>query len=371
MISRGVSQICAIASMAIVSTASQPASAASPARGASRISLTATYIVRGIDNATHTLYVEDTTYGALRQSQDWGLTFSKNKGFPEGVDSVGRILSFGSRLYVVGRDRVTGLVGVYRAAPASGDQPFSWSGPTHTVVRPGKVLPTDFSADGRFLYLAEYGDPVGGPSLYRSADGVTWQRTFGPDSGLRHIHAVAPDPYVPGSVWMTVGDGVPASIWRSAAYGAPGTWQVVVRSSSWQSVQISFTQQRIYLAADTHKHTMFVIDRKTMTPRLGTAQYFQRIRPPSTTSGALYLWNAFYGAVDPSTGVYYCVANDESGQGRADRQGGSWQGLFVVRRLGGQVQVLDQGGININMNGQVFIGGGRVWAGQWSAPLIH
>ena len=160
---------------------------------------------------------------------------------------------------------------------------------------------------------------------------------------------------------MAIGDGVPLSIWRSHRYGAPGSWHVVVASSQWQSVQISFSRTSVFLAADTHSQTFFVINRRTLRPRLGTPQYFQSVQPQGGPPSTQYLWNAFYGAVDPTTGIYYCVANDESGLGKPNS--GSWQGFFAVRRIGGPVSILDPGGPNRNMNGEVFVGGRRIWSG--------
>jgi hypothetical protein len=329
---------------------------------------TGLWVVVGIDQHDRRLYVEDVEHRLLRQSGDWGKTFSGNKSIPPNVISIGKIIRFKSHLLAVGRDARTQQPGVYRAVPTNGNTPLRWQGPSLTISQSAGVLPSDFNSDSRFVYLGEYGDPKPGPRLYRSADGVNWETVFGPAIGIRHVHGVAGDPYRPGDVWMTLGDGVPA-VWRSATYGARGSWRTVVRPSSFQSAQISFDRSRIYLAADTSTQTFFVIDRKTLRPRLGTPQYYQRIHPPGSPRGTLYLWSAFFGAVDPKTGIYYCVANDDSGRARG--RGGSWQGFFAVRRVGDRVTVLDPGGQAISMNGEIYFGGGRVWSGQWSLPLLR
>jgi hypothetical protein len=203
--------------------------------------------------------------------------------------------------------------------------------------------------------------------VHRSGDGVHWTTVFGPGRGIRHVHGIAADPFHPGDVWMTVGDGVQA-LYRSRRHGARGSWRVAVRSSAWQSVQISFDRTHVYLAADTHSKTFFVLDRRRLRPRLGTPQYFASKRPPGSPPGTRYLFNAFFGAVDPSTGIYYCVANDNS---EGQTGGGAWQGLFAVRRIGGPVSIVDPGGLAISMNGEAFVGGGRIWSGQWSIPALH
>jgi hypothetical protein len=35
------------------------------------------------------------------------------------------------------------------------------------------------------------------------------------------------------------------------------------------------------------------------------------------------------------------------------------------------VNVLDSGGDAISMNGEVFVGGGRIWSGQWSIAALR
>jgi hypothetical protein len=338
---------------------------------ATRLSPSGQLLVRGLDAAGHRLFVEDSEKHLLLQSDDWGATFAQ-KGLPRGVDSVAKVLLFKSRLYALGRDTRNGRVGVYSAAPTAGNARLRWSRARVKFSPSSTALGTNFNSDSHYLYAGEYGDPRPAPRVYRSADGIHWHTSFGPGRGIRHIHGVAADPYRPGDVWMTVGDGVHA-VYFSSRYGAPGSWRVVVPSAAWQSVQISFTRSRIYLAADTHSKTFFVLDRKRHKPHLGTPEYYANKQPPGSPPGTRYLFNAFFGAVDPGTGIYYCVANDNSeGIARPGKGfGGEWQGLFAVRRIGDPVRIVDPGGPAISMNGEVFVGGGRIWSGQWSVPALH
>ena len=369
--------ICAGVGLAFAAMIQWPlASSASAPAGARRdgaaiqIGPNGAYIIRGLDAVAHRIFVQDTDSGFLRQSDDWGVTFSGDKGYPPGLESVNKILRFRSKVYAVGRNAATGVVGVYSATPAAGDERLAWSGPTLKVSPPASVLQTDFNSDGHFLYVAEYGDPRPGPRLHRSADGIHWQTVFGPAKKIRHIHGVASDPYRAGQVWMTVGDGVNQSVWFSRKHGARDSWRVAVGATIWQSVQISFDRTWIYLAADANgTQSFYVIDRRTHEIRLGTRQYFQHIHPPGSPKGTLYLWNAYFGTVDPASGAYYFVANDDSGRGR--RRGGSWQGFFAVRRVGGRVRILDAGGVARSMDGEVFVGGGRIWSGAWSVPALR
>jgi hypothetical protein len=330
------------------------------------------YFVRGLDRARGRLFLEDFGNGAssarhrLLESDDWAQTFS-DRGLPAGVNSVSKVLTFKSQLLLVGRDATTGRVGVYVAADTPANQPLQWSGPTLTLNPTAAAQGTDVNADSKYVYIGEYGDPKPGPRVYRSGDGIHWRTVLGPMRGIRHVHGIAPDPYRPGDVWMTTGDGTTA-LYRSRRYGAHRSWRLAVRSSSWQSMQISFSRSWVYLAADVHSRTFFVVNRRTQRPRLGTPQYFANIPPPGSPTGARYLFNAYFGTVDPSTGIYYCVANDDSeGQTGAN----NWQGLFAVRRVGGSLSVVDPGGQAISMNGEVFVGGGRIWSGQWSISALH
>ena len=368
MLARIRSVLAGVVVTAALTAAAGPASAQSTE--ATKVSQSGMYVVRGVDAAGGRLFVED--FGddldvhRLRISEDWGATFSEDKGLPAGVQSIAKALVFKSKLYVLGRDVRSGRIGVYSAVLTPGNEPLQWSGPTLRLSRGSTSIGTNFNASPRYLYAAEYGDPQPGPRAYRSSDGVHWQTTFGPARGIRHIHGIAADPYRFGQVWMTVGDGVGA-LYRSRLGGALGSWREVVKSSAWQSVQISFDQKRVYLAADTHKETFFVVSRRTLRPRLGTPQYFAKKRPPGSPAGTRYLFNAFFGAVDPATGVYYCVANDNS---EGQTTGNNWQGLFAVRGIGDPVSILDPGGLAITMNGEVFVGGGRIWSGQWSVAAL-
>jgi hypothetical protein len=330
----------------------------------------ALWTVRGLDPVSHSLYVWDVTDNGLLVSDDWGQTFSADKGLPTGVTSVNKVVRFKSKIYMSARDAATRLVGVYSAAPTPGNTRLRWSGPTITISRPAALLQTDFNSDSRYLYLGQYGDPRPGPRLYRSSDGIHWTTVFGPARGIRHVHGVAADPYQPGTVWMTLGDGVTPSVLRSTRYGARGSWRVMVGSSAWQSVQISFDRMHVYLAGDASGHGMFfVVDKKTLKPQLGTPHSYRAMHPPGSPRRARYLVNAYFGAVDPHTGIYYCAANDDSEQGTP--RAGAWNGFFAVRHIGGRVIIVDPGGVGIGMNSEVFVGGGRVWSGQWSVPALR
>jgi hypothetical protein len=328
-------------------------------------------LLRGIDGVDGRLIVADSSNKTIRQSVDWGATWSGSKGVPAGIVSdlgagTGRALRFGNYIYLQGKDAATGRCFVYRTPPAAGNTAFSWQ----TVLKTyGTALGCPcMNADGSYIYCGEYGDPSGGPRLYRSADGVRWDVVFGPSS-YRHIHYVASDPYHPGHVWMAVGDGVGVTALRSTAYGAAGTWSIAVPGSKTQSVQLSFDPTWVWLGADSafsNPQTAFVIDRGTLAIQAASTNYHANIPVPQGTSSDSYYNNAYFGAVDPATGIYYCVTAPGHSKGNT-------QGMFFIDRAGGTVQLLDPGGTpgtNIRLQHQVFIAAGRVWSGQWYRPLL-
>jgi len=282
---------------------------------------------------------------------------------------VNKIVRFGRYLYLLASGPSPG---VWRSAPQAGDLPFQWS-PQLLVLTPGStVIMTDLSASSwgtnDYLFVGEYGDPVGGPSIWRISQrdgdgaGTNWLRSYGPNHQDRHVHAVAADPYVRGDVWATIGDGGPTTLVFSNDYGE--TWTRVIADYSWQAVQISFDANYVYLAGDQPTFSYGVLDRATLTPHVAAPN-----RPADLSisrphaSGDRYYAIAYFGAVDTATGVYYCVANDQSSPGNT-------MGMFFSRRVGERFRVLDPGGKDNSMNGEVFVAHGDVYSGVWKHPLL-
>lgn len=318
--------------------------------GASKLNESFTAVVRGFDPVDQRLFVHDQTNNQLKQSSNFGDTISINKGTPTGVQasSIARVLRFGEYLYAAAASNI------YRTPPKPGNDPFEWSESLHTLK--ASPFPTGFDADNKYIYVAEYGDPEGGPSVYRSADGETWELIYGPDDDLRHIHAIAPDPYNPGHVWMTTGDGTTKSIMLSTDYGE--NWEVVVASSAFQGVQISFDPNWVYIAGDNQRGTLIVLDRETHTPRWGTPNWHANIAVPGGAAEDSFYRNAYWGAVDPDTGIYYCVANDTSVPGNRN-------GLFYTPRVGEPLQLLDPLPSPVSAGHTVYIAGKYVFFGQY------
>lgn len=262
--------------------------------------LSAVVYIRGYDAVDDRLFGTDTSAGQLKQSTDGGATWSTNKGTPTNVpyNQVVKIVRGpDGNLYLFGFNTVSNKCGVYRAAPAAGNTAFSWS--TALYEQDASVtatIMTNFSADATALYLGEYGDPTGGPLIMRSLDGTTWTTSFARDATLRHCHAIAPDPYNPGHVWMTLGDGGSKTVMKSTDYGV--TWAVVIANFAWQGVQISFDATWVYIAGDQETSTFYVIDRTSATPYIGSPNWHANTPqtsltgsktwdPPSVADGAM------------------------------------------------------------------------------------
>lgn len=309
------------------------------------------------------VYIWDAGVLNIKQSDDLGVTLTNNKTMPIAFANIGgtpKLCRFGAHIYCAVLNSSNSRVEVYRAAPIAGNTAFSWSSVLLTETAGATTHNTVMNADATYLYLAEYGDPPAGPCAYRTADGVTWETIYGPDVALRHIHSIKPDPYHAGHVYMTCGDGVGnKTVQRSTNYGT--TWTQLT-SATWQAVQISFDPEFVWFAADSSRGTVFVIDRDDLTAMWASTNSHRNFAHPDVTASLVYGGNCYLGAVEPSSGVYYCVSN-ESASGRA-------MGLFYMTQAGGRLEILDAGANNISLNGEVIFGGGYVFSGGWRHPLV-
>lgn len=241
----------------------------------------------GVDNSGRG-YVTNNASGLFQSDNgmpDRGVVTTDrtgNKGIPAGSDAAGpvKIVEFGGMLYLL--TSTGGTPEVWRAARSDGNTAFAWT-KVHTM-RAGSGITgfgTMLNTDGTYLYAGEYGDPTGGPCAYRSSDGTTWETVWGPIATERHIHAINPDPYNPGHVWMTVGDGGNHYVLRSTNSGASGSWvDVAPDNAHWQSVQISFDPDHVWFASDNRFSTCMVYDRATGTMLDATPNTHRHISVP-------------------------------------------------------------------------------------------
>lgn len=360
------------------------------------------------------------------------------QGFP-GTTIGGKVVRFGDYVYADGI--AGGLAKVYRAlAPSLGGSPVTWSGAllsSSGTSNIGPCLNKSTWPSNNFLYFGEYGDPSGGPSIWRTSDGATWDKVLGPVSGLRHFHCVAPDPYKPGHVYASAGDGQSKVLYRSTDYGS--TWTLINTNNDLQAVQISFTPDWVFLAGDQQHCTVWVLNRDSLASFIASSNFHALVPVPGGTGargpftdgaltsgsatftsgtaaftsddvgkqirldnnsifqisgdGGIYIagftngttvtlnknaggnassikfWvdgdsfyrSAFYGAVDPATGIYYALANDNSG-------GGNRYGLFALVNIGEDLSLLESFGAPTT--GEVFIRNGIVWAHQSKHILL-
>jgi hypothetical protein len=331
---------------------------------------TSAYIFIGYDAVAATVYVNDTTGGRILRgtsSDSWtsaaGVTWSTSLPYPTDVTylNLTKLIRFKGYLYLVATATTGSLVGIWRALPTAGNTTLSWSSsPMLSFASLATCLFTDVDADDSYLYAAEYtSQTTFTPKAYRSADGVTWEIIINESvpGVVRHFHAITPDPYNPGHVYITCGDGIAKTIQRSKDYGT--TWSVLIASSTWQAVQISFTDKFVYFAADSQNGFAWKMDRDALVPMWISPGLWKNI--PVITPAALtdtYYGNAWYGVVDPATGDFYSTVNDASA-------GGNTPGIFLIRE--GQAPVLCIKPPNIMS--PIQIAGGVLWVGLYRKIL--
>ena len=392
------------------------------------------YVI-GVDTIAGLLYLNTTS---LFTSTD-NITLV-TRTLPAGVAAadLSKVIRFGAKIYCTAKD-TSGFVKIWQSDPPGTDT--AWTA-VHTTAATGNIG-TAFNASAwganDYIYCVEYGDPVGGPSIHRSADGTTWTTVLGPITGLRHFHAIAADPYNPGHVYATAGDGQFKQLYRSTSYGATGTWTLLITANDWQAVQISFSTEWVWFAGDTGRNSVYVIDRANPTVPLVAASNYHALMPvpgglpgrgiftdgaltggsPTLTSataaftssdvgklirfanvfaniaqqdgvwivgynsatsvtlnknaggaqtgrqffvdGDSFYRNAFFGAVDPTTGVYYCISNDNT-------VGGTRSGLFALTQVGGRLELLES--FPSQTAGEIFFWNGSLWSHQSRHSLM-
>ena len=77
----------------------------------------------------------------------------------------------------------------------------------------------------------------------------------------------------------------------------------------------------------------------------------------------MFLANAFFGVVDPDTGIWYQAAVDTSGAGQIF-------GLFYMREAGGQLAVLDPGSPSYGIGRAPILYGNYLWIGNYRYPRL-
>lgn len=363
----------------------------------------------------------------LHTSTDHGVTMSADHGLPAGVTVAGvrKVIRAGGYIWLGAIDTSDGRTRIWRAPVVSGT--YVWSAALHTMTYLGGLLSCGMDADANYVYVGDYADPSGGAHVWRIGVASGTVQDVTPAGITRHVHAITPDPYNAGHVWMSTGDSG-ARLYRSTDYGA--TWTLI--DSQWQCVQLSFTPTHVWLALDAADATVAVLDRDTLAIRSACPTFHYNIPVPggapsrsgadlATTSGsatvtsataaftaadrgreiihsrttnlANYIasvtnsttavlattswgtasglaWTifgdrfyarAFFGAVDPDTGIYYCIANDQSANG-------SRSGLFMLPGIGEPLQLVQA--FNEAIIGALFIDGGYIHAHMIVRPVI-
>lgn len=367
---------------------------------------------KGYDLVDHIVWGVSTVFGF---SLDHGAAWT-DCNVPANVSAANivKVLRAGGWIWLGAKDNSDNRFKVWRAAPSLTGV-YTWSAPLLTMSLNGGLFACTLDGDDSYVYAADYANPSPSAKVYRAPTATGVFEDVTPPGIVRHVHAIKPDPYNPGHVWMTTGDSG-ARIFRSTNNAAAGSWEL--QDSNWQAVQISFTKDWVYFAADGATCTVFVMDRTTRKPLAATPSFHYEMPVPAgaaartvtdlaITSGSAVInsptaaftaadvgrqikhpnvgegryivsvqsatqatmsvnnntnatvtatiegdrWydKAFFGAVDPATGVYYCIANDNSG-------GGNRSGLFMLPGIGQPLQLVQT--FTSQITGEMFIAEG-------------
>lgn len=318
-------------------------------------------LVIGMEAANTRLFGRNGITGFISQSDNFGTTWTHNKALPPTIryNNMTKMVRFKGHFYLTADD-ASGNWFVYRCPAVAAATAFAWEASPVFTYRAGanNNVRTAFNAGSDYIFLFEYASPPGGPRLYRSQDGVTWTQVW-TDAAALHGHAVIEDPYNAGHIYATPGDNTTASsVIRSTDHGA--TWSTIISAATnlWQSVQISFDPDWVWLAMDRVGATAAVFNRTELVPYVASSNWHYNTPVPGGAVGDRFYQIAYYGAVDPATGIYYTVANDTSVPGNKS-------GLFYLTEPGGRLELLD---VPTQNGAEVFIGGGKVWCARRSFP---
>jgi hypothetical protein len=218
-------------------------------------------------------------------------TWSNAKGFPAGTQwfNGARVVTFKGNLYYLTIEDASGLPAIYQATPTSGNTALTWTKVLTGTAGSGSQTPrsSNMTTDATYIYFADYGDPTGGPQVYRSSDGSSWPSVF-TFTGVRHVHAIAADPYNLGTVWVAMGDGVTGPSRYSTDSGATWTAIATQNGSAPQETDISFTSTDVWFADDSTFLTAVVVDKATKTWKVAAGGFHGNIAVPGKTASVTW-----------------------------------------------------------------------------------
>ncbi len=277
------------------------------------------YQILGYDPSNEQLILGlDVAGQTLRQSADGGATWSNDKTSPTNCNFWIKAVACNGVWFLLYRSSADSEIHVATATQASGNTAFTWTKRLDLTAGCNPYLMTPMNTDGTDVLVGEYGDPSGGPRIWRCRPATslaTWTAVWGPDAGVRHVHGVFPDPYNAGHWYASLGD-LPSTAnklyLKSTDNGR--SFSTFATTSFPQAVQLSFDENWIYGANDQSKGAgPFVMDRSADDYHFLTDESHHRMACP----GSPYPFdnNAFYGAVDPDGSGYYYVSVSTAGPG--------------------------------------------------------
>lgn len=257
------------------------------------------FTLKGVDPVAGAVYAVDTGGGTLRRSADGGTTWSNSLTLPTDVtyNHFGPVIRAGDSIYNVSTLTSTGVAAIFKGTVTTGNTSPTWTKVQELTA--GATTPLNgFSTDGTYIYLGEYGNPVGGPSLWRASvgDGTTWTK-LNTWATSTHIHDVQPDPDNPGHLYIAMGDGVPNANQFSDDYGATWTPLATLGTDIGQLTSLSFSPTHVWATGDDLTASVLVVNKATKrmtvaSTELHTRKLIQPLSgsktwdPPSVADGA-------------------------------------------------------------------------------------
>jgi hypothetical protein len=245
--------------------------------------------LNGVSFAGTNLSIVGVTSTGVFLKQGTILRWSPNKGtsiynatYPTSTSNAQYLYEWKGYVYGVFNDDTDSLQKVYRAiSPTITVPAMVWSGPLMTLTTGANASAPSITATDTALVICEQGDPVvatvKSAKLWRTLDGTTFTAVKTLPSNYRHFHCVAADPFNPGHIWATSGDNVDNCFHKSTDHGA--TWTDITTSMTFQSVQISFTKDLIYLAPDAlGQAAVYIMDRFTNKIEVGSFASYRQLR---------------------------------------------------------------------------------------------
>jgi len=239
-----------------------------------------------LDAGAGRLYQQDTPGGAT--SWKWSLPTNIRVN-PCAI--VVSSLSGAALAYLAAYNTVTFRTEIYSAPLVTGSTSMTWSAKLLTLAANATIQPAAFCSGSNAIFIAEYcsSDISGGPSLYRSTDGVNFTNVLQlSESFTRHFHSVYEDPFNAGTYYALVGDyyygaGNPPHYCYKSTNGTTWTAVTGLDGGQWQAMGMGFSASHVWFASDIGDGGgPFVMDRVAQIPTWASLLNYHMLAVPGS-----------------------------------------------------------------------------------------